>query len=326
MGKKENLRKSLIYYLLIPLSIALLISLLLFFVFSYYISVDDILIKPGDYYVNPAVFFGVFLFVFLFWIFLRFDYKLRQLLNLDIKIDDEYIQEKTEQKYFPILDGKIKEEDIWHEIPEKNVKKYLKNLVESVKKFYNVTDVRFYYKNPKYNCCFFSDISLYPFIIYDKYFALCKIDDSIVDEITISKKHLIFINYGYAGEDFTLTYSDEEEKLLSPDQMEGHLSTAKEIEFYNRIRNNQKLLDKIHSTMKKSYAFFWLDSKKRALTFKGFKEHYSKYRNNLLKAEKDFREYEKNCMVAISFNSTFDLKIKPEFFELAKDLLKVILE
>jgi hypothetical protein len=271
---------------------------------------------------------GIMSFMLLAGFFGKFDYDLRKILNLDIKFDDKYFQELMEKNYLPILNGKIKEEYIWHEIQEKNIKKYLKNLVELVKKFHNVTDVKFYYKNTKYDFCFFTDAGLLPFIIDGKYFAICKTKDSIVNEIVISKQNLIFNNYNYKGENFSLMYDDEEKKLLHPDEMEGHTSTAKEIEFYNKIKSNKELFDKIHSIMKKSYAFFWLNSEKRALTFTEFKDYYSRYRNNLMKAKKDFLDHEKDCMVCVSFKSilNLDLKIKPEFFKLAKDLLKAIME
>jgi hypothetical protein len=330
MSKKQNLRNSLIYYLLIPLTISFLISLSVFLLNEFdIIFIEDVIVNPGNHSVNPAIMLGIMSFMLLAGFFGKFDYDLRKILNLDIKFDDEFLQELFEKKYLPLLDGKIKEDDIWHEIPEKNAKKYLINLVELVKKFYNVTDVKFYYKSTKYGLFFSSDITLLPFIIDGKYFAICKTNDSIINEIAVSKKNLIFNNYSYNGENFSLLYDDEEKKLLTPAEMEKGPwgpSTEKEIEFYNKIKNNKELFDKIHSIMKKSYASFWLHSRKRALIFTEFKEYYSKYRNNLMKAKKDFIEYEKDGIVSISFDSFLDLKIKPEFFELAKDLLKVILE
>ncbi len=329
MNKKHNLRKALVYYLVIPLFISLLISLSIFLLLKFEILfLDDVIFNPGNHSVNPAIAIGIASFMLLAGIFLKYDYELRQKFNLDVKIDEEYFRELKEKKYLPILDGKIKEEDIWHEIQEKNVKKYLNNLVELVKKFYNVTDVKFYYKNPKYDFCFLGDIRLSPFIITGKYFAICKIDNLIVDEIAVSKQNLIFVNHNFKGESFSLIYDDEEKKLLHPDEMEGHISTPKEIEIYNKIKSDKELFDKIHFTMKKSYAFFWLDSRKRALTFTEFKDYYAKYKYNLMKAEKDFLEYEKESIACVSFNSIFnlDLKIKPEFFELAKDLLDIVLD
>ena len=100
MSKKQNLRKSLTYYLIIPLSISFLISLSVLLLNEFdIIFIEDVVVNPGNHLVNPAIFFGVISFILLAGIFGKFDYELRKILNLDIKIDETYIRDLKEKRY-----------------------------------------------------------------------------------------------------------------------------------------------------------------------------------------------------------------------------------
>jgi len=291
MSKKQNLRNSLIYYLIIPLALSLMISLSVFLLIEFKILfIEDEIFNPGNHSVNPAIFFGILSFILLAGIFLKFDYELRQKLNLDVKIDEDYIRELNEKVYLPILDGKIKEEDIWHKIS-------------------------------------ISEITLYPYHIKDKYFVICRVNEKHIQEIVVSRKDMIFVNYNYKGDMIFLDYDDEEKKFLHPNNIEGVEPTTKSIDLFDKIKDDVVLYQKISDYMKKTHAGFVLSSRKKRLTFDEFKDYIACYRNHLDKVEQDFYLNEQERIIGIAFSTfVYDLKIKPEFFELARNLLKVICE
>jgi len=328
MSKKQNLRNSLIYYLIIPLALSLMISLSVFLLIEFKILfIEDEIFNPGNHSVNPAIFFGILSFILLAGIFLKFDYELRQKLNLDVKIDEDYIRELNEKVYLPILDGKIKEEDIWHKISISEIKPYLKNSVDLIKTHFNVTETIYYYKNPKYDSFFVPYFSLYPYHIKDKYFVICRVNEKHIQEIVVSRKDMIFVNYNYKGDMIFLDYDDEEKKFLHPNNIEGVEPTTKSIDLFDKIKDDVVLYQKISDYMKKTHAGFVLSSRKKRLTFDEFKDYIACYRNHLDKVEQDFYLNEQERIIGIAFSTfVYDLKIKPEFFELARNLLKVICE
>lgn len=246
---------------------------------------------------------------------------------------DRLLDKITKKHYLPIIDGKVQEKDIWHLVQESKTKLNIRKRANFIRRNFDVIETKYYYTNPKYDYCFLGDLAIYPFHVWDKYFATCQISHPIINEIVVSKQNLIFINSQYKGEDFILYYGSnpvsKELKLCSPQEMEGHKPTMSEIEIYNKIKTNFELFEKIHTVMHKSYAVFHLSSKKRRLTFKEYREFLSQHKHNLRQADKIFTEKEKNSFAIVDFFSSFPgspiikLEIKPEFFELAEDLLKI---
>ncbi|MCD6236327.1 MAG: hypothetical protein J7K13_00030 [Thermoplasmata archaeon] len=224
-----------------------------------------------------------------------------------------------------ICDGKITEKDIWREISEDEVSSELKKMVEVVKKYFTVTQVVYKHKNRKFTRIFYPYLSIYPFFIYGDKFAICKTDDPLVNEILVSRKEILFVNYNYSGEYTFLEYSPQSKRFIGPylESEEGVKITDTARELYNVLKNDRELCEKLRSYMKDN---LFVGSRKRRLSFEELREYLSKYRPEYSLAETEFLEKEKEAIVGVHIFMAYSpirdkIKLQPEYFDIARRIL-----
>jgi len=228
-----------------------------------------------------------------------------------------------------ICNGRITEGDIWREISEDEVSSELRRMVEEVKKRFIVTQVTYRYKNKKFEEIFYPPLSIYPFFVYGDKFAICKIDDTLINEILVSRKEILFLNHNYAGEYFFLEYSPQSKRFidLRSEESEGTKITETARRLYVVLNNDRELREKLKSYMKDD---LFIGSRKRRLSFEELREYLLRYRPEYSLAEEDFFEKEKEAMVGVHIFTAYSLarnriKLRPEYFDIARRILEYVL-
>ncbi|RLF42428.1 MAG: hypothetical protein DRN18_02490 [Thermoplasmata archaeon] len=252
-------------------------------------------------------------------------------LKFSIPIDK--LPSLSKASHFDILDaicnGKITEGDIWREISEDEAPSALKKMVEEVKKHFTVTQVTYRYKNKKFEEIFYPPLSIYPFFIYWDKFAICKIDDTLINEILVSRREILFLNYNYTGEYISIEYSPQSKRFidLRSEESEGTKITDTARRLYVMLNNDRELREKLKSYMKDN---LFIGSRKRRLSFEELREYLLRYRPEYSLAETEFFEKEKEAIVGVhiftAYSPTRDkIKLRPEYFDIARRILEYVL-
>ena len=217
----------------------------------------------------------------------------------------------------------ITERDVWYKIPEERVNRKLVAKIEQLKRYIDISEVSYYYVNQDYKTFLgwyeLSLIPAYPFAISPKnQIAICKTDYDEFQEIVVSLEKIIFVKYGYQGEDF---YVDIGSKGLQPPKelvgvRAAHTKTSRKL--YSLIENDKTLLHSIMEISKKNLVNFTLKTGRAVTSF-------SEVKSYLLRLNKEGRYVvtkKKPVVVEVRYTLAIGtIPVKKDFVDASRELL-----